>query len=197
MQINLPKDLLAKAKLEAMRTGHRSLQAFLLHLIHEGLVRASVNDSKSAAAILRKAKASIHTVRPPARIPVRGKGVRAREPVQKTRKRLLDGMVSYMRASEDPGFGYACGYRLKDIDRCAAVVDAFLTELSAIPKAQPELVLRAVKHAVLKLNKLNFSCNGALIETDQREDLCKLISTAAAKKGLELDGDITEPWREW
>jgi hypothetical protein len=54
-----------------------------------------------------------------------------------------------------------------------------------------------VKRVVLKLNKLNASCDGALIETDQREDLCELIQTAAKSAGLNSDQDATVSWREW
>ena len=106
-------------------------------------------------------------------------------------------MVSHMKATEDPGYGYACGYQMKQIDRLAAIIDAFLAQLRAAPKARPEIVIKATQRAVVKLNKLNSSCGRALIETDQREDLCKLISTAVAAKGVATKGDITEAWREW
>jgi hypothetical protein len=106
-------------------------------------------------------------------------------------------MVSYMKATEDPGYGYACGYQMKHIHRCAAIIDAFLAELSTAPKAEPERVFKATERAVTKLNKLNSTCDGALIETDQREDLCKLITSAVKKRGLTTKGDITETWRQW
>ena len=58
--------------------------------------------------------------------------------------------------------------------------------------------MKAVKTAVVKLNKLNDRCDGSLIETDQREQLCELIITAARGAGLSSDKyDITEEWREW
>ena len=121
----------------------------------------------------------------------------SREPIRRIRKRLLDGMMSYMKASEDPGYGYTCGYQLKHIDRCAAIIDALHAEVSRRPKPTPERVLQSVKRAVSRLNKLNASCGGALIETDQREDLCQLIFAAAHYAGLNVTEDITEQWREW
>jgi hypothetical protein len=51
---------------------------------------------------------------------------------------------------------------------------------------------------ILRLNKLNEECDGSLIETDQREDLAKLINLAAKHAGLESSADdITYKWREW
>ena len=106
-------------------------------------------------------------------------------------------MMTYMKASEIPGYGYACGYQLKHIDRCAAIVDAFHAELMTTPKPTPERILKVAKRAVLKLNKLNAACDGALIETDQREDLTQLILVAARNAGLKVKEDITEPSRNW
>ena len=106
-------------------------------------------------------------------------------------------MYSYMKASEEPGFGYACGYTLKHIDRCAAITRDFLETLSALPKGDTANIVAEVKRVIVKLNKLNASCGGALIETDQREDLCLLIQTAAGNAGLEADQDVTAEWRKW
>lgn len=106
-------------------------------------------------------------------------------------------MFSHMRASEDPGFGYTCGYTLKHIDRCAAIVREFIDRLSALPKGHTEQILAEVRRVVVKLNKLTASCDSALIETDQREDLCRLIHTAANNAGLRSGHDMTAEWRKW
>ncbi len=52
-----------------------------------------------------------------------------------------------------------------------------------------------VQHTIEQLNALNESCDGCLIETDQREELCLLILAAAKDAGLESDDDVTEQWR--
>jgi hypothetical protein len=58
--------------------------------------------------------------------------------------------------------------------------------------------MKAVKTAVVKLNRLNEQCYGCLIETDQREQLCELIISAAKRAGLvSTVYDITEEWRDW
>ena len=55
-----------------------------------------------------------------------------------------------------------------------------------------------VKKTILRLNELNEEVDGSLIETDQREYLCKLIDLAAGHAGLESSADdITYKWREW
>ncbi len=85
-------------------------------------------------------------------------------------------MVSYMRygAAEienhpdyDPTFD--AGYSQEHVDRCSKIVDTYLDAV------------------------------GAMRETgaDQREQICRLMITAAKYAGLTLDGDFTEEWREW
>jgi hypothetical protein len=126
--------------------------------------------------------------------------------ILRLRKAALDGMVSYMRygAAEseiDPDFdpAFDAGYTQADIDRCAKIIDAFLATLEGVPRGEKnDPILKAVKAVVVKLNKLNARCDGLLIETDQREQLCALIITAAKRAGLVSSvDDITEQWREW
>ena len=101
----------------------------------------------------------------------------------------------------DPDFDpdFDAEYTQVDIDRCAKIIDGFLASLEDIPKGKEHgSILKAVKAAVTKLNKLNDRCDGTLIETDQREQLCELIITAAKRAGLVSSVyDITEEWREW
>jgi hypothetical protein len=54
-----------------------------------------------------------------------------------------------------------------------------------------------VKDLVLKLNALNDRCQGSLIETDQREDICELIESSLTQASIPFEGDVTEEWREW
>lgn len=88
-------------------------------------------------------------------------------------------------------------YGDEDIERCAAIVDAYLAAVGGGAKLSEQEILAHVEKAVLDLNELNDKCGGALIETDQREYLCELILRAARDAGLDTDEDITEEWREW
>jgi hypothetical protein len=126
--------------------------------------------------------------------------------ILRLRKAALDSMVSYMKygaaeSESDPDFdpAFDAGYMQADIDRCARIVDGFLASLEDLPKGKRnESILKVVKAAVLKLNRLNARCDGVLIETYQREQLCELIISAARRGGLESDVyDITEQWRAW
>ncbi len=112
------------------------------------------------------------------------------EAVTKVRHRLLDGMASYMTRSAD------CGYTQLHIDRCAAILDGYLAAMTPDRQRTDEQILSLVKQTVLKLNDLNAE-TGSLIETDQREDLCQLIQTAATQAGLKTTDDVTEEWRLW
>lgn len=117
------------------------------------------------------------------------------EDIESVRQRLKDGMTSYMLGDGDES--WEAGYSQDDIDRCIAIVDGYL---AAVPPGSdlPQATIReAVKQAVLALNDLNEASRGPLIETDQREDLCRIILVAATRAGLDTDEDITEEWRDW
>ncbi len=111
--------------------------------------------------------------------------------------RLLAGMIEFMDPDEDePESNHDCGYTQADVDRCAEIVDAYLRTMNGISQPDQSEILRLVQLTVEQLNTLNESCDGCLIETDQREVLCALILAAAKDAGLESDDDVTEQWRE-
>jgi hypothetical protein len=122
------------------------------------------------------------------------------------KQQIIDDMISYMKyggadgenhRADDPEFD--AGYTQKHVDQCSVILDEFLALLEKPPETQKnKYIMAVVKNTVLKLNKLNEKCDGGLIETDQREDICKLIISAAHQAGLESGNiDITEEWREW
>ena len=113
------------------------------------------------------------------------------------RRDLVDGMTSYMiddATNSDTDAAYTQGH----IDRCGAILDAYLAGLDADKvSGNPEMIMALVKNAVMALNDLNDECGGNLIETDQRELLCDIIIGWANAAGLITDEDVTEEWREW
>ena len=122
------------------------------------------------------------------------------------KQKINDSMISYMKYGgavdeNDPEYdpGFDAGYTQKHVDQCSDIIDDFLASLEKIPEAQKnKYIMASVKKTILRLNRLNEECGGSLIETDQREDLAKLINLAARHAGLESSADdITYKWREW
>jgi hypothetical protein len=128
------------------------------------------------------------------------------EEILEMKRSLLDGITQYMKYggatdASDPDYDpdFDAGYTQAHIDRCGQIIDTYLVALENVGGENVnERILEAVKVAVLDVNQLNDECDGGMIETDQREQLCALIIAAAAHAGLvSSEYDITEPWREW
>lgn len=120
------------------------------------------------------------------------------EPLDNVRRRLLDGMIEYMEPDEEePDDDWDCGYTERDVERCGTIVDDYLTAIDELDGRSQEAIAAEIRKVVLALNGLNRDCDGGLIETDQREDLCQIILVAAKQAGLSSDEDVTEEWREW
>ena len=108
---------------------------------------------------------------------------------------ILRSMIDYMNFDEYDDFD--CGYTQKEIDKCGKILDDYIDELEKCRKDE-KLIKKQLKKVILKLNKLNESCDSSLIETDQREYLCPFIEDAAVAAGLtKSEEDITLEWREW
>ncbi|MEM6434629.1 MAG: hypothetical protein AAF773_12360 [Cyanobacteria bacterium P01_D01_bin.115] len=117
-------------------------------------------------------------------------------PVTEVRRRLLARMVSFMEGDENEPES-ECGYTQADINQCASIIDAYLADIAANTEAGDDQLRLAIQQVVLQLNDLNDSCDGWLIETDEREDLCQIILVAAQECGLTTTEDVTEEWRDW
>lgn len=123
---------------------------------------------------------------------------------ERKHKSVLRSMIEYMNPEEDEDydendeeFDYEVEYTQKDIDKCGEILDNFIEDLKNSNKDE-KLIIKSVKKVILELNKLNDKCEGELIETDQREDLCQFIEDASIVAGLtKPEYDITEEWREW
>ena len=90
------------------------------------------------------------------------------------------------------------GYTHASIERCSAIVDAFLTALDRDHHAgNQESILHTVKQTVTALNRLNNESDGRMIEHDQREQLCGIIHCGVQLAGMQTDDDVTQAWREW
>ena len=97
----------------------------------------------------------------------------------------------------DPETDFDAGYEQGDVDRCDAILEGFVAAMQGHRNAEPAVLLADVKATIEALNQLNDECDGSLLETDQRESICMLIDNGLRFAGMEPDGDVTEPWREW
>ncbi|NJC27083.1 hypothetical protein [Neolewinella antarctica] len=88
-------------------------------------------------------------------------------------------------------------YTEKDVAKCIVILRDYLQEIKTAQSQ--DQAMETVKVAVLKLNDLNDACQGALIETGQREDIAELLQAAFVEKGFTVppSGDITEDYRDW
>jgi hypothetical protein len=103
--------------------------------------------------------------------------------------RLVEGMREYMDDGD-------VGYDPTDIAECAAILADHATSVS--DAVDPRAALEHVRSTVTRLNSLNERCDGTLIETDQREDICAFITRVGYLRGFNAENeDVTEPWRDW
>lgn len=117
---------------------------------------------------------------------------------------ILREIVCYMKygttcddEAGDPEAEFDAGYEQADVDRCDEILSNFIASMQAHRQAAPEVLLADVKTTVEALNRLNDDCNGGILETDQRESICNLINNGLRFAGMEPEGDVTEPWRDW
>ncbi|MBE6585586.1 MAG: hypothetical protein E7645_03565 [Ruminococcaceae bacterium] len=92
----------------------------------------------------------------------------------------------------------------KHIEKCAELVRTYGKTLSQLSDSQgaarDKKIMAAVKKLILALNKLNEKTDYAMLETDERENICALVQDFAVACGLTdipEDGDVTGEWREF
>ena len=108
-------------------------------------------------------------------------------------KALRDTLIKGMQDYRAEG---GAGYSEADVETCRRLLEEHLDALSGA--RHRDAANDCVKATVLKLNKLNEKAAYELIETDQREDICKYLMRAGALLGFNReDEDITEEWRDW
>ena len=94
-------------------------------------------------------------------------------------------------------------YTKENCEAAKHILDTLLSELVVMGEdALEEYKLQKFQVAVESLNSLNGETDGALIETEEREELCELFNMIAAKAGItpsnygDGEGPASE-WRDW
>jgi hypothetical protein len=94
-------------------------------------------------------------------------------------------------------------YSSENCDDAQAIFDDLITELDELGEnASEKAKLKKFEKAVVALNELNDRTEGALIETEEREQLCELVNEIAVQAQLDPTqyGDGEGPaseWRDW
>ena len=94
-------------------------------------------------------------------------------------------------------------YTKENCNKARAIFDVLIQDLISLGPSAPENnKLAKFKTAVLALNDLDEELDCCLIETGEREDLCKLCNAICKAAGMEPTkyGDGEGPaseWREW
>jgi hypothetical protein len=105
---------------------------------------------------------------------------------------LLKQMIDYIDEFGGEGYGK------KDVNRIKIILDKYFHKMQKETNKSKNNYLTIVKETVIALNKINNKCDGLIIETDQREDICYYIINVAIYYGYIKEFiDITEEWREW
>jgi hypothetical protein len=94
--------------------------------------------------------------------------------------------------------GADCMFKKQDVQACERILLRYLDSLEKLSAPSDQAILACVEKAVLDLNKLNEKTDYALLETEERENICEWMQTAAVACGLSDDvDDVTGEWREW
>jgi len=116
---------------------------------------------------------------------------------------LLEAKAKYPFESwREAGVNGLEQYTEENCNKAKAILDQLISELIGLGEDAPEEnKIGKFKVAVESLNELNDETGGALIETDEREELCPLIDAIAEKVGIDPKkyegGDLAYQWRDW
>lgn len=112
--------------------------------------------------------------------------------LQELKNDIEQDVTSYMNSVNEDG---EADYTQDHIDQLMVILEKFSNKAQGAKN--PTEAKDIVGDTVLELNALNDKCDGALIETDQREMICSFISQAIEHTGVSTSEDLTEEWREW
>jgi len=112
--------------------------------------------------------------------------------IEEKKKYLLHWMYDFIEDDDEPA------YQIIDVEEFDVIITSFIKDIAADnQRSNFTWVSSKVELLVKTLNVLNQKHDKQLIETDQRQDICALISLVIEQAGHEGNDDITEQWREW
>jgi len=105
-------------------------------------------------------------------------------------KSIQYGMLDFIEGEDEPG------YMPEDVTECITLLLEFMSSIECETQTL-DSTKNHIRDLVISLNELNDECGQCLIETDQREDICEFIQKVVSTTNVELEGDVTEEWRDW
>jgi hypothetical protein len=115
--------------------------------------------------------------------------IRANPELKGIKDALIEEMLDYRAEG-------GASYTKADVEKCQRLLDRHLVAISGARDRNS--AKECVKATVVKLNQLNKKAGYELIETGQREDICKFLIRAGELLGFNgPKEDITEEWRDW
>ena len=129
-------------------------------------------------------------------------------PTRHWRSRVEEEVHELAEGTRKPEDAYAAHlWPAAMVDATDVVLDRFEAELRTWGNPSDDVILGAVERAVLALNAVNDSHDGAAYETDEREELCFYFDRALDERGVDVRAleerhgldrhDVAGPWRDW
>lgn len=113
------------------------------------------------------------------------------------RPTILEHLRCCMDGKQYPNpYAYSYHYTQEDVSAIGEILDEYIDCLISA-EGNPDFISKCVRDAVLKINELNESCEGYLVDTWRRERLCAFINSAASTAGLSQEKDVTLEHRMW
>lgn len=112
--------------------------------------------------------------------------------IEEKKKYLLHWMYDFIEDDDEPA------YLTKDVEEFDGIITAFINEFAGNDQSSnSQWAMTKIENLVKTLNEINLKHQHQLIEADQREDICQLISLVMKDAGHDYSQDITEQWRTW
>jgi len=113
------------------------------------------------------------------------------EAIEQIKDKVVKGMLDYLSEWNVEH------YTPPDVKTIEKLLVDYLNKMKTLKQNKENYYRSIVKSLNLELNRINDKCDGPIIETDQREDICDFIIQIALFYGyINEEIDITEECRE-
>ena len=105
---------------------------------------------------------------------------------------LLHWMYDFIEDDDEPA------YLPQHVEECDQLLTCFINEVANNSKRSEFFwVSQQIEQLIKQLNELNFKLDHQLIESDQRDDICDLITLVVKDAGHAFNEDLSERLNIW